>query len=88
MDNTDDPTMPSSTIRVWTIGIIYVAAGVLINQLFYIRQPSITLEANVAQLLAYPAGKAWEKWMPDSQFTLFGKRHSLNPGKFNKESIG
>jgi OPT family small oligopeptide transporter len=77
--------MPCSTIRAWTIGIIYVSAGVLINQLFYIRQPTITLEANVAQLLAYPAGKAWEAWMPDWQFTLFGQRHSLNPGKFNKK---
>jgi OPT family small oligopeptide transporter len=77
--------MPCSTIRAWTIGIIYVAAGVLINQLFYIRQPAITLESNVAQLLAYPAGKAWEKLMPNWEFTLFGHRHNLNPGKFNKK---
>ncbi|KAJ4299954.1 hypothetical protein N0V90_005202 [Kalmusia sp. IMI 367209] len=85
VDNTDDPSMPCSTIRAWTIGIIYVSAGVLINQLFYIRQPSIVLEANVAQLLAYPAGKAWEAWMPSWEFTLFGQRHNLNPGRFNKK---
>jgi len=30
-------------------------------------------------------GKAWEKWVPDKQFTLFGTRHSLNPGPFNKK---
>jgi len=85
VDNTDDPSMPCSTIRAWVIGIIYVAAGSLINQLFYIRQPSITLQANVAQLLAYPAGKAWEKLVPDRHFTLFGQRHSLNPGRFNRK---
>ncbi|KAF2116458.1 OPT oligopeptide transporter [Lophiotrema nucula] len=85
VDNTDDPSLPCSTIRAWVIGIIYVAAGSLINQLFYIRQPTITLQANVAQLLAYPAGKAWEKLVPDWQFSLFGQRHSLNPGKFNKK---
>ncbi|KAL5411448.1 hypothetical protein PMIN04_010238 [Paraphaeosphaeria minitans] len=85
VDNTDDPTLPCSTIRAWTIGIIYVSAGVLINQLFYIRQPSITLESNVAQLLAYPAGKAWEAWVPSREFKLFGQTHNLNPGKFNKK---
>ena len=35
-------------IRAWTIGIVYVSAGVLINQLFQIRQPTITLQSNVA----------------------------------------
>lgn len=85
MDNFDDPTLPSSTVRAWTIGIIYVAAGVLINQLFSLRQPTITLEANVAQLLAYPAGKAWETWVPSWEFKLFGQVHNLNPGKFNKK---
>ncbi len=39
----------------------------------------------MAQLLAYPLGKAWERWMPDVGMELFGNRISLNPGPFNKK---
>lgn len=56
-----------------------------INQLFSIRQPSITVLANVAQLLSFPLGKLWDKVMPDWGVTLFGSRISLNPGPFNKK---
>ena len=74
VDNTDDPTLPSSTIRMWTIGIVDVIIGPFINQLFSIRQPKIEIGANVAHILASeyqfsllvhrltiadPVGKAW-----------------------------
>lgn len=41
----------------------------------------------MAQLLAFPLGKAWEKWVPAWRFTLpfLGGVHSLNPGRFNKK---
>jgi len=54
-----------------------------INQFFSIRQPGITVTANVAQLLAFPAGKLLEAILPTTQFTTFGYTWSLNPGKFN-----
>ena len=54
-----------------------------INQFFSIRQPGITVTANVAQLLAFPAGKLLEAILPARQFTTFGYTWSLNPGKFN-----
>jgi hypothetical protein len=52
VENTDDVDMPSSTIRVWFIGVIFVFIGSFINQLFTIRQPAISVTSNVAQLLA------------------------------------
>lgn len=85
VDNTDDPSTPCSTIRAWVIGLFFSVILAFINQLFSIRQPSISIEANVAQLLAYPLGKAWEKLVPNYEFTMFGTRHSLNPGPFNKK---
>lgn len=85
VDNVDDPTMPTSTLRMWFIGIIYVAIGSFINQLFDIRQPSIVIQAGVAQLLAYPVGTFFARVLPDKGFTLFGTRHSLNPGPFNRK---
>jgi hypothetical protein len=43
----------------------------------------LAVGSNVAQLLAFPAGKAWEKVMPSWSITLFGNEISLNPGQFN-----
>ncbi|KAI8275740.1 Oligopeptide transporter 2 [Colletotrichum sp. SAR11_57] len=85
VDPHDDPSLPVSTIRAWVIGLAFVVFIAFINQLFSVRQPSITLRAEVVQLLAYPVGKAAERFLPDVGFTLFGVRHSLNPGPFNKK---
>ncbi|CAF3626617.1 unnamed protein product [Fusarium graminearum] len=85
VDNHDDPSMPCSTIRAWVIGIIFSCAVSFINSFFEIRQPMIGVGLAVPQLLAYPFGKFLEKTLPDIGFTLFGVRHSLNPGKFTKK---
>jgi OPT family small oligopeptide transporter len=85
VDNHDDPNTPCSTIRAWVLGLAFSCILGFINQLFSIRQPSITVLANVAQLLAYPFGKFFERYLPDWGFTLFGVRHSLNPGPFSKK---
>lgn len=80
VDNTDDPSMPSATLRVWVIGLLFVVAIAFVNELFDIRQPRIFIGANVAQLLCFPVAKLWEKTLPDVGFTAFGTRYSLNPG--------
>ncbi|KAK0649961.1 OPT oligopeptide transporter [Cercophora newfieldiana] len=85
VENTDDPSMPCSTVRAWTIGLFFSFFLAFVNQLFSIRLPVISIEANVAQLLAFPIGKAWEKWMPNYEFSMFGHKHNLNPGPFNKK---
>ncbi|KAL4874660.1 OPT oligopeptide transporter protein-domain-containing protein [Aspergillus karnatakaensis] len=81
----DDPDLPCGTIRSWSIGILFVIILAFTNQLFSVRQPSISIGATVAQFLAYPVGKAAERFLPDVGITLFGIRHSLNPGPFNKK---
>lgn len=88
VDNKDDPGMPCSTVRAWAIGVVMCVFLAFVNQLFSIRQPSIGISANVAQLLAFPLGRAWERWVPAWEFELPflpGRRHSLNPGRFNKK---
>jgi len=85
VSNKDDPTLPVSTFRAWFIGIVYVAIGAFINQLFSVRQPAIAVGSNVAQLLAYPAGTFLAKVLPDVGFNMFGTRFSLNPGPFNRK---
>jgi hypothetical protein len=32
-----------------------------------------------------PVGKFMARALPDKRFKLFGREHSLNPGKFNKK---
>ncbi|KAG8672374.1 hypothetical protein FPOAC1_005641 [Fusarium poae] len=85
VSNKDDPSTPAGTIRAWTIGLLFVIVQSFVNQLFSVRQPSIRLQAPVIQLLSYPLGKAWEKWLPVGEFSLFGSQLQLNPGKFNQK---
>ncbi|CZS81346.1 unnamed protein product [Fusarium graminearum] len=85
VSNKDDPSTPAGTIRAWTIGLLFVVLQSFVNQLFSVRQPSIRLQAPVIQLLSYPLGKAWEKWLPVGEFSLFGSQVQLNPGKFNQK---
>ena len=41
--NTDDPTMPSSTLRAWIVGLIWAVLIPGVNQFFYLRYPSIVV---------------------------------------------
>jgi hypothetical protein len=56
VDNKDDADMPCSTIRAWTIGVIFSVLLSFVNQLFSIRLPIIFIDSNVVQLLAFPIG--------------------------------
>ncbi|KAK9857786.1 hypothetical protein MYU51_020035 [Penicillium brevicompactum] len=77
----DDQTLPVSTVRMWTIGLIFTIIGSGLNQFFSLRQPSVTISALVAQLLAFPVGCAWARWIPlgimnpDRHFNI--KEHAL-----------
>lgn len=79
--NTDDPSIPSLTIRVWIIGTILSAIGCVINTVFQLRWPSISIGSNVIQLIAHPIGLAMARWMPKR--TILGV--NLNPGPWNKK---
>ncbi|KAH6896912.1 OPT oligopeptide transporter protein-domain-containing protein [Thelonectria olida] len=84
----DDTTLPCLTVRMWVIGMAFCLVGTGVNTLYTFRFPSITLSQSAIQFLAYPIGKAWEYVLPDWGITLFGRRHSLNPGPFNyKENM-
>lgn len=41
--NYDDPEMPVSTFRAWTLGVIWSVLLPAVNQFFYFRYPSITV---------------------------------------------
>ncbi|KAI2639552.1 small oligopeptide transporter [Hypomontagnella submonticulosa] len=78
-----DEDLPCNTLRAWTIGLTLVLVGASMNTLFSLRQPSIGLGALIAQIIAWPLGRAWENVVPDRQIRIFGLRCDLNPGPFN-----
>ncbi|KAG9225680.1 hypothetical protein CCMSSC00406_0007537 [Pleurotus cornucopiae] len=82
--NTDDPDIPVSTLRSWTLGIIWAILIPGLNQFFFFRYPSVTVTGVVAQLLSFPLGRAWARLLPNVK--IFGI--SLNPGPFSiKEHV-
>jgi len=80
---TDDPDMPINTIRAWTIGAIMCTIVAACNILLGLRYSPVTILSTVVQLISYPMGIYWAKFMPDFHFKVFGHELSLNPGPFN-----
>jgi len=39
--NTDDPTMPASTLRAWLVGLVWAILLPGVNQFFAFRDPSV-----------------------------------------------
>ncbi|KAI1805642.1 small oligopeptide transporter [Daldinia bambusicola] len=78
-----DEDLPCNTLRAWTIGLSLVLVGASMNTLFSLRQPSIGLGSLIAQIMAWPLGRAWEKVVPDRRIRIFGLGCDLNPGPFN-----
>ncbi|KAL5490446.1 hypothetical protein ACEPAI_5279 [Sanghuangporus weigelae] len=82
--NTDDPSMPCSTIRSWTIGLVFAIVMSGLNQFFFFRYPSVTIGNLVAQLLSFPVGRLWSRFMPNVK--IFGA--AVNPGPYTvKEHV-
>ncbi|SPQ22322.1 ba9f9298-0c3e-4ebf-8cd9-b40bdfe8c54c [Thermothielavioides terrestris] len=61
----DDPTLPCNTLRAWTIGLALIFLGASMNTLFSLRSPNISLGALIAQVIAWPLGRAWARFVPD-----------------------
>ncbi|KAH7096543.1 OPT oligopeptide transporter [Auriculariales sp. MPI-PUGE-AT-0066] len=84
VSNTDDPDMPSNTLRAWVLGIIWAIIVPGLNQFFFFRYPSVFITGLVAQLLSFPMGRAWAAIMPRVRIGSV----EVNPGPFTvKEHV-
>ncbi|WFD42790.1 hypothetical protein MPSI1_001440 [Malassezia psittaci] len=87
VSNTDDPTMPAVTIRMWAIALLLSCIGGAVNTFLSLRYPSPTLSPVVLQLIAYFIGKFLAWGLPIDEYILpnwlGGGRFTLNPGAFN-----
>ncbi|CAH0018934.1 unnamed protein product [Clonostachys rhizophaga] len=78
-----DEDVPIETVRAYLLGIGWAVIGTFMATFFSSRFPSITLNAQVIQILLYPCAKFLEFILPDWGFTIMGVRHSLNPGPWH-----
>ncbi|CAM6099874.1 unnamed protein product [Calypogeia fissa] len=84
VENTDDPTLPVWTFRMWFMGLLSCVILALLNQFFSYRTEPLGISALTAQIVALPLGRLMERALPKRVF-FKGTRFawSLNPGPFN-----
>ncbi|KAF9438268.1 hypothetical protein BGZ76_008909 [Entomortierella beljakovae] len=86
--NTDDPSMPCNTFRMWFLGLFWTLVISFVNMFFYLRQTGVTIGYPVVALLSLPMGHLMARFLPTRQFNVFGFSFSLNPGPFSiKEHV-
>ncbi|KAF9405419.1 hypothetical protein BGZ94_003559 [Podila epigama] len=86
--NTDDPSIPCNTFRMWFLGLLFTSIISFVNQFFYMRQTQITIGYAVVALISLPLGHLMAKVLPTQEMSLFGWSFSLNPGPFSiKEHV-
>ncbi|KAK9378026.1 OPT oligopeptide transporter protein-domain-containing protein [Kockiozyma suomiensis] len=82
-DPFDEPAAEIETIRMYFLGICWVALGSFINQFFSQRQPALSITSQACQILLYFCGKFLARVLPDRGFTFYGHYYSLNPGPWS-----
>ncbi|PSS19296.1 Oligopeptide transporter like [Actinidia chinensis var. chinensis] len=89
--NTDDPTLPVWTFRMWFLGLISCALLSFLNQFFAYRTEPLVITQITVQVATLPMGHFLAAILPAAQFRIpgFGPRlFSFNPGPFNmKEHV-
>ncbi|KAJ6896110.1 oligopeptide transporter 4 [Populus alba x Populus x berolinensis] len=89
--NTDDPTLPVWTFRMWFLGLISCSLLAFLNQFFSYRTEPLLISQITVQIASLPIGRSMAAVLPKTKFKIpgFGSRtFSLNPGPFNiKEHV-
>ncbi|KAH9621725.1 hypothetical protein KSS87_000587, partial [Heliosperma pusillum] len=91
VNNTDDPTLPILTFRMWFIGLLSCGLLSFLNQFFSYRAEPLIITQIPLQIASQPIGHFLAAILSKTQFRIpgFGSRKfSLNPGPFNiKEHV-
>lgn len=92
------PLLTFTDVRMWFLLTVFVILFAGVNQFFNLRyvsstpllgmplelttQPSLTMGYVVAQLLVFPIGKGWARFLPDWRIGFGRFSFRLNPGPF------
>ncbi|EPS66512.1 hypothetical protein M569_08265, partial [Genlisea aurea] len=90
--NTDDPTLPVWTFRMWFLGIVSCGLLSFLNQFFSYRTQPLVITQITVQIAVLPIGRFMAAALPERRFGLPGLgpawSFTLNPGPFNiKEHV-
>jgi hypothetical protein len=88
VSNKDDHSLPCSTFRSWTLGLISVSICAFVRQYFFYQVHSFYLSATILLLLAYPCGKLLEICLPRRYFHIQWPQKcsfTFNPGPFSQK---
>ncbi|KAL3614428.1 oligopeptide transporter 4 [Castilleja foliolosa] len=89
--NTDDPTLPVWTFRMWFLGLLSCGLLSFLNQFFAYRTEPLVITQITVQVATLPIGHFLAAVLPVRKFRVPGfgsKLLSLNPGPFNmKEHV-
>ncbi|KAF9609651.1 hypothetical protein IFM89_017830 [Coptis chinensis] len=86
--NTDDPTLPVWTFRMWFLGLLSCSLLSFLNQFFAYRTEPLVISQITIQVASLPIGHFMAKVLPTKKFSLGAHEFSLNPGPFNmKEHV-
>ncbi|KAE8666752.1 Oligopeptide transporter 2 [Hibiscus syriacus] len=89
--NTDDPSLPVWTFRMWFLGLFSCTLLSFLNQFFGYRTEPLVITQITVQVATLPIGRLMASALPTTKFRIpgFGSREfSLNPGPFNmKEHV-
>ncbi|KAG0223172.1 hypothetical protein BGW41_005687 [Actinomortierella wolfii] len=88
ISNKDDPEIPCNTFRMWFLGLLFTAIISFVNQFFYLRQTTVSIGYSVVALLSLPLGHLMARVLPTTEYSIFGRSFTLNPGPFSlKEHV-
>ncbi|KAL4281417.1 hypothetical protein GQ457_03G008420 [Hibiscus cannabinus] len=79
----DDPSLPVMTFRAWFLYLASCVLLIFLNTFFTYRTKPLTISAILIQISALPIGKFMARTLPTTEYSLFGRRFSLNPEPFN-----
>ncbi|KAG5548344.1 hypothetical protein RHGRI_013893 [Rhododendron griersonianum] len=89
--NTDDPTLPVWTFRMWLLGVLSCCLLSFLNQFFSYRTEPLIITQISVQIATLPIGRFLHAVLPETKFRIPGcgdRLFSLNPGPFNmKEHV-
>lgn len=85
---TDDPFLPSLTLRAVLLGSIFTILGAGMSQLFFYKSNAPSFSTYFVILVTLPLGRWLARLLPDREVNLLGWRFRLNPGPFSvKEHV-
>ncbi|KAH7526070.1 hypothetical protein JRO89_XSUnG0067500 [Xanthoceras sorbifolium] len=76
------------TFRAWFLGLTSCTLLIFLNTFFTYRTQPLSISAILMQISVLPVGKFMARILPTKQYSVLGRRFSLNPGPFNiKEHV-